>query len=64
MSQKNFTPISWKSVEDLRYASKMQANDGIENENGTVEGLTAINAENPYHGAPMHREEQFLNSKR
>ena len=41
---------------------RMQANDENENENGAIEGLAHLNAENPYQGAPIHREEQFLNS--
>ena len=40
----------------------MQANDDNENEEGALEGLALLNEENPYHGAPIHREEQFLNS--
>jgi hypothetical protein len=40
----------------------MQANDDNENEEGAVEGLALLNEENPYQGAPIHREEQFLNS--
>ena len=33
-----------------------------ENEDGAVEGLALSNEENLYQGAPIHREEQFLNS--
>ena len=40
----------------------MQANDDNENEEGALEGLALLNEENPYQGAPIHREEQFLNS--
>ena len=41
----------------------MQANDYNENEGGAVEGLVDLGTANPYQGAPIHREEQFLNSK-
>ncbi|CAL6331552.1 unnamed protein product [Bathycoccus prasinos] len=40
----------------------MQANDDNENEDDALEGLAGLNAENPYQGAPIHREEQFINS--
>jgi len=40
----------------------MQANDDNENEDDALERLTLLNEENPYAGAPIHREEQFLNS--
>ena len=40
----------------------MQAKDDNENEEGAVEGLALLNEENLYQGAPIHREEQFLNS--
>ena len=40
----------------------MQANDDNENEEGAVEGLALLNEENPYQGAPIHREEQILTS--
>ena len=42
---------------------RMQANDYNENEGGAVEGLVDLGTANPYQGAPIHREEQFLNSK-
>ena len=41
----------------------MQANDDNENEDGAVEGLVDLDEANPYQGAPIHREEEFLNSK-
>ena len=41
----------------------MQANDDNENEDGAVEGLVDLGEANPYQGAPIHREEEFLNSK-
>ena len=40
----------------------MQANDDNENKDDVLEGLAHFNSENPYQGAPIHREEQFLNS--
>ena len=40
----------------------MQANDDNENEDDAVEGLALLEQQNPYAGAPIHREEQFLNS--
>ena len=40
----------------------MQANDDNENEEGALEGLALLNEENPYQGAPIHREEHFRNS--
>ena len=42
---------------------RMQANDDNENEDGAVEGLVDLDEANPYQGAPIHREEEFLNSK-
>ena len=41
----------------------MQVNDANENEDGAVEGLVDLGEANPYQGAPIHREEEFLNSK-
>ena len=41
----------------------MQVNDDNENEDGAVEGLVDLGEANPYQGAPIHREEEFLNSK-
>ena len=41
----------------------MQANDDNENEDGAVQGLVDLGEANPYQGAPIHREEEFLNSK-
>ena len=38
----------------------MQAKDDNENEDDALEGLALLNEENPYQGAPTHREEQFL----
>ena len=38
----------------------MQANDDNENEDDALEGLTLLEQQNPYGGAPIHREEQFL----
>jgi hypothetical protein len=40
----------------------MQANDDNENEDDALEGLALLEQQNPYQGAPIHREEQFLNS--
>ena len=40
----------------------MQANDDNENEDDGIEGLAQLEQQNPYAGAPIHREEQFLNS--
>ena len=40
----------------------MQANDNNENEDGALEALALLEQQNPYQGAPIHREEQFLNS--
>jgi hypothetical protein len=40
----------------------MQANDDNENEDDALEGLAQLNPENPYQGAPIHREEQFRDS--
>ena len=40
----------------------MQANEDNENEDDDLEGLSLLNEENSYQGAPIHREEQFLNS--
>ena len=40
----------------------MQANGDNENEDGALEGLAMLEQQNPYVGAPIHREEQFLNS--
>ena len=41
---------------------RMQANDDNENEDGTLEGLALLEQQNPYEDAPIHREEEFLNS--
>jgi len=41
---------------------RMQGNDENENEDDALEGLTLLNEDNPYQGAPIHREERFLNS--
>ena len=41
----------------------MQVNDDNGNEDGAVEGLVDLDEANPYQGAPIHREEEFLNSK-
>ena len=41
----------------------MQVNDENENEDGAVEGLVDLGEANRYQGAPIHREEEFLNSK-
>jgi len=41
----------------------MQANDDNENEDGAAEGLVDLGEANRYQGAPIHREEEFLNSK-
>ena len=40
----------------------MPANDDTENENDDHEGLALLEEQNPYEDAPIHREEQFLNS--
>ena len=40
----------------------MQANDDNENEDDAVEGLALLEQQNPYQGAPIHREEQFRDS--
>ena len=40
----------------------MQANDDNENEDDAIEGLAQLEQQNPYQAAPIHREEQFLNS--
>ena len=40
----------------------MQANDDNENEDDALEVLALLEQQNPYQGAPIHREEQFLNS--
>jgi len=40
----------------------MQANDDNENEDDALEGLALLEQQNPYQGAPIYREEQFLNS--
>ena len=40
----------------------MQANDENENEDDALEGLALLEEQNLYAGAPIHREEQFLNS--
>ena len=40
----------------------MQANDDYENEDGALEGLALLEEQNPYAGAPIHREEQFRDS--
>lgn len=40
----------------------MQANDNNENEDGALEALALLEQQNPYQGAPIHREEQFRDS--
>ena len=40
----------------------MQANDDNENEDGALEALALLEQQNPYQGAPIHREEQFRDS--
>ena len=42
----------------------MQENDDNENEDDAVEGLALLEQQNPYQGAPIHREEQFRDSNR
>ena len=41
----------------------MQANDHNRNKYVTFEGFAKLCEENPLQGAPIHREEEFLNSK-
>ena len=41
---------------------RMQANDDNDNEDDALEGLALLEQQNPYQGAPIHREEQFINS--
>ena len=38
----------------------MRANEDHENEDDDLEGLSLLNEENSYQGAPIHGEEQFL----
>ena len=40
----------------------MPANDNNENEDDALEGLALLEEQNPYAGAPIHREEQFRDS--
>ena len=40
----------------------MQANDDNGNEDDALEGLALLERQNPYAGAPIHREEQFRDS--
>ena len=40
----------------------MQENDDNENEDDALEGLALLEQQNPYQGAPIHREEQFRDS--
>ena len=40
----------------------MLANDDNENEDGALVGLSMLEQQNPYAGAPIHREEQFRDS--
>jgi len=40
----------------------MQANDDNENEDDALEVLALLEQQDPYQGAPIHRQEQFLNS--
>jgi hypothetical protein len=40
----------------------MQANDDNQDEDDALEGLAQLEQQNPYAGAPIHREEQFLDS--
>jgi len=40
----------------------MQANDDNENEDDALEGSALLNEENPYDGAPIHRENNCKNS--
>jgi len=42
----------------------MQANDDNQNEEDALEGLAQLEQQNPYAGAPIHREEQFRDSNR
>ena len=39
---------------------RMQANEDNENEDDSLEGLALLNKENPYEGAPIHGENNFL----
>jgi len=39
----------------------MQANDDNENKDDALEGLTMLNEENPYEGAPIHRIQERNN---
>ena len=43
---------------------RMQANDDNQNEEDALEGLAQLEQQNPYAGAPIHREEQFRDSNR
>ena len=38
---------------------RMQANDDNENEDDALGGSAQLEQQNPYAGAPEHREEQF-----
>ena len=40
----------------------MQANEDNENADDALEGLALLEQQNPYQGAPIHREEQFRDS--
>jgi len=40
----------------------MQANDDNQDEDDALEGLAQLEQQNPYAGAPIHREEQFRDS--
>ena len=42
----------------------MQENDDNQNEEDALEGLAQLEQQNPYAGAPIHREEQFRDSNR
>jgi hypothetical protein len=40
----------------------MPANDDNENEDDAIEGLALLEQQNPYQGAPIHRERRISNS--
>jgi len=40
----------------------MQANEDNQDEDDAIEGLAQLEQQNPYAGAPIHREEQFRDS--
>ena len=54
-----FSPHFMKKRSRPHIRVRMQANDDNENEDDALGGSAQLEQQNPYAGAPEHREEQF-----